>query len=472
MSDDLAYLSATDALSLFKQKALSPVELTKAVIARADATEPEINAFSYRYFEEAIQQAQQAETRYMGKGDPPAPLDGLCVAVKDSGHIAGQPTSYGSQLESDAPQEATSPINQRIAQAGAIVHARTTTPEYSCAAYTHSRRWGVTRNPWNLAMTPGGSSGGAAASLAAGTATLASGSDIAGSIRIPASCCGVVGYKPPRGRNPVDAPFNLDAFCHTGPLARTVADTMLFQNILCGPHPDDPFTLPKHHISASAGSLKGLRIGVSFDLGFFEIDPDVRAATSAAIDQLAQLGADVREVALPWDWAVIDAALTHLRANFGTSIAPDNAQDWELMSDYARAFARAGQDIDTASQYAALTLVGQMGKDFGALMQAFDLLICPTTAIPAVPAEFNQATDDLIINGRSVDPMLGWVMTAPFNMIGSAPVLSVPSARASNGVPIGLQFVGRPYDDDTVFKAALSYEAARGAWFTSKTNTP
>ncbi|MEX0304910.1 MAG: amidase family protein, partial [Leisingera sp.] len=221
MTDSIAYLSATEALTLFKDHALSPVELARAVIARAEETEPAINALSYRYFEQALEQAKRAEKAYLGRGARPRALEGLCIAVKDSGHIAGLPTSAGSLLTSDVPQPAASPVNSRILQAGGIVHARSTTPEFSCATVTHSRRWGVTRNPWNTAMTPGGSSGGAAAALAAGSATLASGSDIAGSIRIPASCCGVAGYKPPRGRNPVDAPFNLDPYCHTGPMART-----------------------------------------------------------------------------------------------------------------------------------------------------------------------------------------------------------------------------------------------------------
>ena len=188
-------------------------------------------------FSQAHEAAKNAELSYLGKGEPPRPLEGLCVAVKDSGHIKGQPTSAGSLLSDDTPQSQTSPINQRVLDAGAIVHARSTTPEYSSAVVTWSRRWGVTRNPWNLDITPGGSSGGAAATLAAGSSTLATGSDIGGSIRVPASCCGVVGYKPPRGRNPVDPPFNLDPYCHTGPLGHTVSDVMMFQNLLSGPAP-------------------------------------------------------------------------------------------------------------------------------------------------------------------------------------------------------------------------------------------
>ncbi|MGR3491601.1 MAG: amidase [Shimia sp.] len=454
---ELVRLSAREALDLFRRRALSPVELTEALIAQAEAVEPRINAFTYRYFEEALQAAQVAEQRY-GIGEARA-LEGLCVAIKDSGHIAGQPTSAGSLLSDDAPQPATSPINQRVLDAGGIVHARSATPEYSCAAVTWSRRWGVTRNPWNPEMTPGGSSGGAAASLAAGTSSLATGSDIGGSIRIPAACCGVVGYKPPRGRNPVDTPFNLDFFCHTGPLARTVGDTLLFQNVLCGPHANDPVILPRHEIRAT-GDVRGLRIAVSRTLGFFNVDPEVNAAVGQAAEVFRDLGAEVLEVEVPWGPQVMDAALTHLRMIFGTSIAPSTPAEWERLTPYARAFAEAGLNVTPRSYLEAISQMGEMAQQFADAMAGFDLLICPTNALPAVPATFDPGTETLRINGTPVDPMLGWVMTVPFNILSTRPVLSVPCGRAKNNVPIGLQIVGRPFDDDTVFRAALAFEAA------------
>lgn len=458
---DLPTLSASEALALFRSRVLSPVELTQALIARAEAVEPRINAFTYRYFDQALDSARVAEARY-ATGDT-RPLEGLCIAIKDAGHIAGLPTSSGSLLGDDRPQPATSPINQRVLDAGGIVHARSATPEYSCAAVTWSRRWGVTRNPWNPAMTPGGSSGGAGASLAAGTSTLATGSDIGGSIRIPAACCGVVGYKPPRGRNPVDAPFNLDPYCHTGPMARTVADAMLFQNVLCGPHPDDPTTLPRHQITAT-GDVRGLRIALSRDLGLFEVAPEVVATLERAAQVFRDLGAVVEDVALPWGDDVMAAALTHLRLIFGSSIAPDDAGDWDRMTPYARDFAQRGLRVTPRDYLAALTRVGAMGRELARAMAGFDLLICPTTALPAVPADFDPGTDSLSINGRPVDPMLGWVMTVPFNMLSTRSALSLPCGQAADGVPIGLQIVGRPFDDDTVFRAALAFEGTLPAW--------
>ena len=243
MSTDLAYLSATEALARFRDRSLSPVELTEALIARAAEVEPTVNALCITYFDEALAQAREAEQRYLGQGAEPRPLEGICVGIKDEMPIAGQRCSMGSLRYKDDVAEYTDPVGQRLIDAGAILHARTTAPEFSCAGFTHSRLWGVTRNPWNPEFGVGGSSGGTGASLASGTSTLATGSDIGGSIRIPASWNGVVGFKPPYGRVPQMPPFNLDHYCHTGPLARTVSDCALFENIIAGPHPHDPVAI-------------------------------------------------------------------------------------------------------------------------------------------------------------------------------------------------------------------------------------
>ena len=458
--DDLFAISATEALARFRDRSLSPVELALAVIARAEATEPAINALTYRHFDAALDAARLAEARYMGRGPGPRPLEGLCVAVKDSGHVRGQPTSAGSLTSDDAPRLTTSPVNQHLLHAGAIVHARSATPEFSCAAVTHSRRWGVTRNPWNLAFTPGGSSGGAAASLAVGSSTLATGSDIAGSIRIPAACCGVVGFKPSRGRNPVDPPFNLDFYCHTGPLARSVEDVLLLQGALGGPHPDDPTVLrQRFRPRPDRRGIKGWRIALSVDLGFYEVDREVAEHTRAMARWAEAMGAVVEEVSLPWDWGIVDAALTHLRQIFGTYIAAELGDKGDLMTHYARAFAEAGLAVRPQEFLAALNVAARVAADLSRLMSRHDLLLCPTNCIPAVPADFDHSRDTLTINGRLVEPMLGWVMTVPFNMASTHPVLSLPSGYSRSGIPIGVQIVGRSYRDSDVLRAALALEA-------------
>ena len=298
MSDDILSLSATETLAHYKRKSLSPVEVMNALIARAEQVEPSINAFSYQYFEEAMEAAKVAEAVYLSTPDTARPLEGLAVAIKDAGHIAGKVTSSGSLTTAETPQMVTSPVNQNILDAGGIVHARTTTPEYSCAAVTHSKRWGITRNPANPEFTPGGSSGGAAAALAAHTTHLASGSDIAGSIRIPAACCGVVGLKPSRGRTPVDRPFNLDFYCHTGPLARTVQDATLLFNAMSGSQ-----TAPV--ILSPNADLRGVRIGYSTNLGFYEVDQEVERNTRNLVEQARAFGASVTEVSFDWGWDLV-----------------------------------------------------------------------------------------------------------------------------------------------------------------------
>ena len=273
-------MTATEALRAMRDRELSPVELLDSVVARAEAVEPVVNAFSERRFEEAYEAARMSEKRY-ASGSRVRPLEGLPVGMKDEVPVKGWTMTYGS-LAIDEHAETTAPIAERIFKAGAVVHARTTTPELSCAGYTHSKLWGVTRNPWNPAVAVGGSSGGSGASLAAGTSLLASGSDIGGSIRLPASMNGVVGFKPPHGRVPVEAPFNLDRYCHDGPLARTVQDCALFQNVLAGPHPRDVTSLrPKVRIPSEPKGIQGWKIALSTDLGAWDVDEEVVTQTRA-----------------------------------------------------------------------------------------------------------------------------------------------------------------------------------------------
>ncbi|MEM8843369.1 MAG: amidase, partial [Pseudomonadota bacterium] len=321
MSDDLLYLTATEALGRFADKSLSPVELMEAQITRAEATAETVNAFTYTHFDEALEAARAAEARWV-KGAPMGCLDGLAVGIKDESYIAGKPTSIGSLITKDVVAETTSTNNARIMAEGGIVHARTATPEFCCAGVTWSRAWGVTRNPWSLDHTPGGSSGGSAASLALGTSALATGSDIGGSIRIPASCCGLVGYKPPYGRNPDDAPFNLDFYCHTGPMARSVSDTILLQNIMCGPDLLDIASLyPKLTLPSSYPGIDGWRVALSMDLGSFTVSEEVRRNTQAAAQMFRDLGAEVVEIEIGWGDEIQTACMAYLTHLFGGALA-------------------------------------------------------------------------------------------------------------------------------------------------------
>lgn len=471
--DELCYLPATEALRLFRERSLSPVELVSAVIARAEATEPALNALCVRYFDEAMEQAKSAAQRYAGGNRRPRPLEGLPMAIKEETPVAGQRTTQGSLIYEHDVSEYSAVVADRVIAAGAIVHARSTAPEFSCAPFTHSRLWGVTHNPWNLQFNPGGSSGGSAASLAAGSTTLATGSDIGGSIRIPASACGVVGFKPPYGRVPESPPFNLDHYCHEGPLARTVADCALLENVMAGPHPSDVASLrPKLRLPARFGGIGGWKIALSIALGDFPVDDDVVSNTMAAADALREAGAIVEEVELPWRRAeLLEAAQIHFASIFAGVIREEIEHHRELMTSYTLAFADELVPISGESYLRGLGIESRTYAALGALLTRYRLLVCPTLAIPALDASDDYVGHGPEVNGVQQSSAWDVTMTYPFNICSRCPVMSVPSGFARTGVPTGLQIVGRTYDDVSVFRTASAFEAVR-PWLDSNERRP
>lgn len=463
---DLHYISAADALAKFTSKELSPVELLSALITRAEVVEPEINAFAESRFDEAMDAAKAAEARYAA-GEPSGPLDGLPVAVKEEAPIKGQRNTLGSLPLRDVVADETAAFVQRIIDAGGIVHARTATPEFSSSPVTWTKLWGVTRNPWNTAFSPGGSSGGSGASLAAGSTTLATGSDIGGSIRIPSSFSGVIGFKPPYGRVPEVPPFNLDHYCHEGPMARTVTDCALLQNVIAGPHPSDIVSIrPKLEIPLPLAPVAGMKIALSTDLGCYDVDADVAANTLAAADRLRDAGATVTEVSLPWD---LDTIVRTVDAHFGMIFGPSMKEVYDQHADqltpYVRRLVEDSERITKDDFYAGLSREAAIYAPLGELLEEYDALICPTFAVPALPAEFDT-NEEVEVNGRSTSRFFDVMMTLPFNIASRCPVLSVPSGLSRDGVPTGLSVVGRTYDDVTAFRVAAAHEA-RFPWLTA-----
>jgi amidase len=284
--------------------------------------------------------------------------------------------------------------------------------------------------------------------------------------------CGLVGYKPPYGRNPEEVPFNLDYYSHSGPLARSVEDCRLFQNVLAGPHPRDIVSLrPKLRIPAELGDIKGWRIAASMDLGYFQVDPEVAKNTEAALDAFRELGAVVEPVELGWTEACLTAAMNHLGHIFGAFIGQYLSRHRHELTDYARVFAEFAQTTTAADFLGAMEHAGLMYESLGAVLEKYRLLICPTLALPAVPAEHDPTNPDFHINGVRVDAMLGWCMTYPFNTMSRCPVMAVPSGQAASGVPTGIQIVGRTYDDVSVFRAAAAFERAR-PWLDTSERRP
>ncbi|HWT93875.1 MAG TPA: amidase [Solirubrobacteraceae bacterium] len=464
---DLHFLSATEALARFRARELSPVELLDAVIARAEEVEPVVNALCHTRFEEARAEARESEARYGGRGGgEPRALEGLPLAIKEEEAVAGQPWTQGSLLYADVVAEHSSTFAQRMLDGGAVVHARTTAPEFSCALFTHSRLHGVTRNPWNPEFGVGGSSGGAGAALASGTATLASGSDIGGSIRAPASFNGVVGFKPPYGRVPVDAPFNLDTYCHCGPLARTVADTALFQNAVAGPDPLDITTLrPKLELPLAwdGDDLTGMRIALSVDLGSWEVDPEIRANTLAVADALRTAGAEVDVVDLVVDREKVVLAMSiHFLFGFGALIEAELAKAPELATPYAAGFrAHVAEVVGDRTPLDGWVLEAELYAPVGVLLETYDALICPTVGTRGYVAGDDYVGHGVEVDGVEVPFYFDASLTPVFNVMSRLPVLNVPSGFADNGVPTGVQIAGRSYDDLTVFRIGAALERVR-----------
>jgi amidase len=465
---ELCYLSATEALERFKTKKLSPVEVLQAVIARTEQANPKVNAVTYTFFDRALEQARQAEKKYASADGRLRPLDGVPVAIKDFHPVKGEVTTFGSKIFERFRPDYTAPTVQRLLDAGAIMHSRTTTPEFAYSGMTHSPLWGVTRNPWNLNFTPGGSSGGAGAAVAAGMTTLADGTDGGGSIRIPASACGLVGYKPPFGRNPLDRDHPGESILKYGPITRTVADARLMQNVMSGPHVEDRctvreiITLPTIH-----RPINGWKVAFSMNLGYFGVDTEVQANTRKALEVFESLGCAIVEVDVGWTWDNLKAWMTHWEGLFA-AVAGQYLEKWhDSMDPIVVGLLERGRTHSAADMYRVTLHRGAMYRKLGPLLEEYDLLICPTNAVPAVPADHDQASTDFEIEGVKTHATYGWFMTNPFNLMSECPVMSIPSGFASNGVPTGIQIVGRTFDDQRVFQAAAAYEAAH-PWHRSR----
>lgn len=463
---ELYYLSATEVLRAFRTGELSPVEVFDSVSARADLVEPTINALLERDHEDYRAAAVVAAERYAGRGPAPRALEGLPVVIKEEQPIAGRSTRFGSLITEGWVAEETHPLPERVLAAGAIVHARSTTPEFSCAGFTHSDLWGVTRNPWNPNYGPGGSSGGSGAALASGTAYLASGSDIAGSIRIPASLNGVVGFKAPYGRVPALPPFNLDTYCHDGPLGRTVADVALLQNVIQGQHPCDQASLPAVPIPEDLGDVRGLRIALAVTLGDFPIDAEVEANTRAFADALRQAGAIIDEVTVDLSRdEVRSAAMVHFGAIFGPSMLEFSEPDDPRFLPYTRHFlAMSNDEYNQVGFYAGLKLEAKVQRALAAVFEGHDALICPTLGTTGFIAGDDYTEHGITVAGVNVEPYIFAALTPVFNIASRHPVLNIPSGRASNGVPTGVQVVARTYDDVTAFHVGAAAERELGLW--------
>lgn len=461
---DLCYLAATEAIKAFKAKKLSPVELLDAQISRIVNVGSKINAITYDYFDRARDQAKVAEQKY-AKGQRLRALEGIPTAIKDWHPVKGEITTYGSRTREHFRPDNTAPTVERLLDAGAIMHIRTTTPEFGHSPLTHSPLWGVTRNPWNLEYSSGGSSGGAGATLASGMTAIADGTDGGGSVRIPASATGVFGYKPPFGRNPIDREHPGELLLHYGGLARCVSDLALMQNVTSGAHPADLHSLrEKIFIPSAFADIRGWKIALSMNLGYFEVDNEVQKNTRKMVEHFTSLGATVEEVDLGWTIATEEAWLTRwegiLYAGEG-HLLPERADE---LDPFVVTLLEKGRTRTLAEFYGVKKVIAQMYATLAPILDSYNILITPTLALPSVKAD-RRNDDPLTINGKTVPSYNGWNMNYPFNLVGQCPVMTVPSGFSrETGVPTGLQIVGRTYDDLSVFQAASALEAVTKPW--------
>jgi aspartyl-tRNA(Asn)/glutamyl-tRNA(Gln) amidotransferase subunit A len=466
MSDELLFTSATRAAALIRDGALSPVALTEAVLAAARRVQERLNPFVVLLEEEALTSARAAEVAVQD-GARLGPLHGVPVSIKDQVDVRGVRTTYGSAIFADAPEAQVDDVTvARLRAAGAIIFAKTTLPEFGHKALTDGPGFGTTRNPWNTARTSGGSSGGAAVAVATGLGPIALGMDGAGSIRIPAACCGIVGLKPTLGSIPWQQ--GADAFgnyTYAGPMARTIADLSTMRSVLAGPDASDPWSLGAADLPLSprlAGrDLHGLRIGVIERTGNARVQREVAANLRASVSVFEAMGAATEAAGGDVDWMEMPGRVMY-QANFAISQRRHLAEWRDRMDPTLLAFMERGETFSLTEfregQYARTRLFRAIQH----LFERFDVLITPTLTRTALPADFDAAHDEVEIEGELCGiTRQGWSSYVyPFNLTGH-PALTVPSGFDETGMPTGVQLIGRWGAELDLLRLGAVLEAAR-----------
>lgn len=448
--------SAGDLAAAIRERRLTSREATEESLRRIDRWEPAINAYSDLYRDQALADASAADAA-LARGEQVGPLHGVPVAIKDLIDTAGMATHRGSLLIDPARATADAPIWERFRASGIVLVGKTTTPEFGWKAGSTSPRTGVTRNPWNPALTSGGSSSGSAATLAAGAVPIALGSDGGGSVRIPAAYCGVFAMKGSLGRIPAVPWSATEWLSCAGPMTRTVADSALAFDLLKGPHPDDHQSLPDDGLRYAdvvrEALPAGTRVAYARTLFGVAVDPEVAAAVDGAARTLAASGIPVDEVAPAWpDPFDVFAALWV--GGRGT-VYRDLVRGREDVADpgFAR-IVEAGAAVDTAALLGAMRARAEFAAHVHRLFERYDLLLLPTVPTPPFPAELD-------VPAWVDDPSpVAWVRWTPFtpafNLSGN-PAASLPCGLA-DGMPVGLQIVGRRHDDALVLQASAHLE--------------
>jgi aspartyl-tRNA(Asn)/glutamyl-tRNA(Gln) amidotransferase subunit A len=451
---DVAFLSAVELVELYRQRKLSPVEVTRAILDRIQRLEPKINAFALLDADSALASAERSEQRWY-RGEPAGLIDGVPVALKDLILAKGWPTLRGSRaVDPNQEWNEDSPATARLREHGAVVLGKTTTSEFGWKGLGDSPLTGVTRNPWNIAHTPGGSSGGSGAAAAIGFGPLHVATDGGGSTRLPAAHSGAFGFKQTFGRVPVYPPSQNGTLFHVTPLTRSVRDAALLLDVIARPDLRDWNALPPQEGSWQSGieeGVKGLRIAYSPALGYATVDPEVAAIVEKAVKVFVDLGAIVERVD-PGIEDPLPIFLTFWQAGAAKLVDSFAPERRNLSEAGLLAAAEQGRAIDVVSYIKAIDQREALGRHFSRFHQSWDLLVTPSTAFPASAIDASQA--DL-----ATRPIRS-PFTYPFNLT-QQPAASIPAGLTAAGLPVGLQLIGAKFDDAKVLRAARAFEIAR-----------
>ena len=457
-SETIGFMTAVELAERIRTKQISPVEYMRALLDRITTLEPKVNAFAYLAADQAMDAAKRAEAALMSGGRI-GRLHGVPATIKDLAITKDMPTQNGSLIfKGNRPSEDT-PVVPRLRDEGAIILGKTTTSEFGWTGVSRSPLTGITHNPWKFGMNAGASSAGAGAGAAAGFGPLHQGSDGAGSIRMPAHFCGVFGLKPSFGRVPYYPVGTGDLTSHMGPLTRTVADSALMMEVMSGPHFLDYTTLeagPANYLARLREGIKGKRIAYSPDLGVARVDQDVAALVRKAAEAFTELGATVEEVATPWAAPGPEMIRFFWSAHM-TRLKP-HLEKWESQMDPGLvACIRDSENVSVADYQAARERKMPYIADIHRWFENWDFLLTPSVSVAAFPAE-------KLMPDHWPHHAWDWVSWAefsyPFNMSWN-PAASVPCGFTAEGLPVGLQIVGKRFDDLGVLQASAAFEEAR-----------
>lgn len=450
----LADLSAVDLVARYRDRSLSPVEVTEAVLQRIEAWEPRLNAL-WALDPAAARAAAAASARRWAAGAPLGPVDGVPVTVKDNIATKGVPVPVGTAATPLVPAAEDAPPAARLRESGAVILAKTTMPDYGMLSSGLSSFHKLARNPWDLSTNPGGSSAGAGATAAAGYGPIHIGTDIGGSVRLPAGWCGIVGLKPSLGRIPIDPPYVGRV---AGPMTRTVADAALAMSVLSRPDGRDGMSLPPAEIAWSDLAIdpKGLRIGLMMDIGAgMALDPEVREAVEAAARLLEAAGAIVEPVPAILTREMLDGLDDFWRARAWDDVERLPESQRAKILPYIRAWAESGAQRSGLAVMRGFNRTMEMRKTAAKLFGSLDFVLSPTAPVARFPADWASPVNDPDKPFEHIGYTVVWNMS-------EQPAVSINCGYTRAGAPIGLQIVGRRFDDLGVLRLAKAYEDRRG----------